>query len=1114
MRKESVLLASASGISLVQERLDLDSGDWVTWLDPAPVMKKQAISPFFLRSTLFALVLGATAGFILVSSRAGLGFPDSEAFSNVPPRTLSFQERVAYQRAIEEVYWRHRIWPKENPGPKPSLDAVMSQAQIESKVADYLRKSQALEDYWQRPITARQLQAEMDRMARNTRQPDVLRELFEALGNDPFVIAECLARPALVNRLITNWYAFDERIHGALKQRAETELRAHPTVAQMKQLGGSYAETELVKGDRHGHETIRGPGRHVRLGARDWHRTVERLARLFSRNSAAAGVPSRRAMQKKEALGIAEIPAGVPSPLQEDETCYYATAILKVTNERLKLATVSWPKEPLESWLSRAEDRAPTSMVAAGGGYRLPELPEGASCVENTWSATAAPPDARSGHTAVWTGSEMIIWGGQSNSASLDTGGRYDPATDTWTPTNSAGAPAPRSAHTAIWTGTEMIVWGGVDQNSSRVNTGGKYNPGADSWSPTSTSNAPDGRQGHTTVWTGSQMIVWGGLGNFFNDLNTGGKYDPASNSWTATATTGAPSPRQLHAAVWTGSEMIVWGGRDDSNFVDLNTGGRYNPNTNSWKATTTSNAPDTREKHTAVWTGSEMIIWGGFDQVSFADLNSGGKYDPLTDSWTPTSNIAPDPRELHTAVWTGSEMIVWGGTNQFFQQFNTGGRYDPSTDSWTATSTVNAPDARSSHTAVWTDTEMIVWGGLSGFPFGTAQDTGGRYDPDADTWTPTNTYNVPEPRSAHTAVWTGSEMIVWGGNGQNFFSSTLNTGGKYDLATDSWTPTTLTNAPSPRSGHNAVWTGTQMIVWGGTDDNSNYLNSGARYNPGADAWAATTSIAPLPRSLHTAVWTGREMIIWGGTSDFGFLNTGAAYNPATDIWRAINPNAPDPRIHHTAVWAGSQMIVWGGEDFNGNTFNAGGRYDPSSDSWSSTSTINAPSARTLHTAVWTSSEMIIWGGRDQNFNFPDVGGRYNPVTDSWTATSNIAPDGRELHTAVWTGTQMIIWGGETFSTPTNSGGQYVPDTDTWIATNAENAPSARDFHTAVWTGSDTGSAMIVWGGNAGNGLTNTGGIYCAQGAPIPTPTPSPTPTARPSPTPRERPSPHPRPTP
>ena len=117
---------------------------------------------------------------------------------------------MAYQRAIEDVYWRHRIWPKENPDPKPSLDAVMSQAQLERKVKDYLRNSQALEDYWQQPITADQLQAEMDRMAQHTRQPEVLRELFEALGNDPFVIAECLARPLLAERLLTQ--SADEQV--------------------------------------------------------------------------------------------------------------------------------------------------------------------------------------------------------------------------------------------------------------------------------------------------------------------------------------------------------------------------------------------------------------------------------------------------------------------------------------------------------------------------------------------------------------------------------------------------------------------------------------------------------------------------------------------------------------------------------------------------------------------------------------------------------------------------------------------------------------------------------------------------------------------------------------
>jgi hypothetical protein len=136
-------------------------------------------------------------------------------------RTLTFADRVAYQRAIEEVYWQHRIWPKANSGPKPSLDRVMSQAQIEKKVEDYLRNSQALEDYWQRPLTPDQLQAEMERIASHTKQPGVLRELFAALGDDSFVIAECLARPVLAERLITELYAHDQRFHGAPKRNCE-----------------------------------------------------------------------------------------------------------------------------------------------------------------------------------------------------------------------------------------------------------------------------------------------------------------------------------------------------------------------------------------------------------------------------------------------------------------------------------------------------------------------------------------------------------------------------------------------------------------------------------------------------------------------------------------------------------------------------------------------------------------------------------------------------------------------------------------------------------------------------------------------------------------------------
>src|SRR6266566_1316941 len=164
------------------------------------------INAYILRGSttalLFSCVIVALCSAINLPEQAPKALPSQNNASFGASRTLSFAERVAYQTAIEDVYWRHRIWPHTNRGPKPPLDKVMSQADIEKKVTEYLRNSQALEVYWQRSITADQLQAEMERMASYTRQPEVLQELFEALGNDPFVVAECLARPILAERLV------------------------------------------------------------------------------------------------------------------------------------------------------------------------------------------------------------------------------------------------------------------------------------------------------------------------------------------------------------------------------------------------------------------------------------------------------------------------------------------------------------------------------------------------------------------------------------------------------------------------------------------------------------------------------------------------------------------------------------------------------------------------------------------------------------------------------------------------------------------------------------------------------------------------------------------------
>ena len=330
-------------------------------------------------------------------------------------------------------------------------------------------------------------------------------------------------------------------------------------------------------------------------------------------------------------------------------------------------------------------------------------------------------------------------------------------------------------------------------------------------------------------------------------------------------------------------------------------------------------NAPSPRGRHTAVWTGSEMIVWGGLDNF-VGSLNTGAAYDPIADSWRTLSGIgAPAARFGHTAVWTGTEMIVWGGSNSAGVT-GTGGAYDPASDTWRALSNSGAPLRRALHTAVWTGTRMLVYGGQGEFPPPRPNSVdrifadGGAYDPVTDSWSPIAA-GGPATRD-HTAVWTGTRMIVWGGRDAFALAlTTHNLGGVYDPSANSWIPTTVSGAPVARVGHTAVWSGSEMIVWGGQSDVAPGMSTGGRYSPATDSWSATSLAgAPSARHGHTAVWVGTEMIIWGGASGASLLGTGALYAPATNSWRPMPASfTPTPRADHSAIAAGPQMTLWGG---------------------------------------------------------------------------------------------------------------------------------------------------------------------------------------------------------
>ena len=668
--------------------------------------------------------------------------------------------------------------------------------------------------------------------------------------------------------------------------------------------------------------------------------------------------------------------------------------------------------------LSDDDDNA---ALAAAGYIKFGSL---ASTSTEEWiegNLNAAPLEPRTGHSAIWTGSEMIVWGGEADGSNYQNDGlRYDPASDSWSSISGEGSPSERADHSAIWTGTEMIVWGGKDgTNPFYRNDGARYEPVNDTWSPVSTINVPAARANHTVVWTGTEMIVWGGLdGNY---LNSGARYNPSTDTWSATSASGMAG-RYLHSAVWTGTEMVIWGG---------NNLGTYE--------------------------------------------NSGSRYNPGTDSWNPVSNTnVPSGRDSHSALWTGTEMLIWGGLGNAPVEKNDGSRYNPGLNTWTALSTTNAPTGRYQHTAVLSGTEMIVWGGWIG---GSNQNDGARYNLASNTWTSTNTTGAPSARNSHSAVWTGSEMIVWAGQG---LSGKNNDGGRYDPVGDSWiAPSKVPAAPSPRAGHTAIWTGSEMIIWGGNEDldfgdptKSPSLGDGGRYDPVSDSWTFLTDTgAPSRRSSHTAIWTGSEMIVWGGklssstdgtTIPETYRNDGARYDPSTDTWTPIGTTgAPSARENHTAVWTGSKMVVWGGDDNTVTEVDSGGQYDPVADTWTATSTVGGPSARVHHTAVWTGSEMIVWGGFGGG-NRRNDGKIYDPTNDSWaTITPSGAPTARDGHAAVWNGREMIIWGGYG-SSSLNDGAIYAPENDSWSPVILINEPVARSGPTAVWTGNE----MIVWGGS------------------------------------------------
>jgi len=1031
----------------------------------------------------------------------------SEALRQDATGGVSFEERVACQRAIEHVYWNHRLWPKGNVGPRPSFETSIPEAFIRRQAEDALLESQALEEWWGRSITAEMLQAELDRIVASTQRPTILREVFAALDHDPDRIAECLARPALAARLLREWYAGDERLHAATRTGAQDELDRFATLEALRRGAGRYEEIEFNGHGRSGANPfgdVAAEGAPQLQAALDWLDGVFGVTPTFAGSAgelkqpvgpptgdSSFGIAVGRhdaAWPSVARTPLESLPVGTLSALQEASDRFYVVAVLEASAESLRIGRVEWRKRPQEEWWNAVRVSLASPDPLPASGYRLEKLPE-AACIADTWRPTAVPMAELYWGTAVWTGSEMLVWGGGPFPQDFaNYGGRYDPATDTWKPIGTWNAPENRLRHTAVWTGSEMIVWGGEGEGLDQTATGGRYNPATNTWSSTALAGAPTARYYHTAVWTGSEMVVWGGCTDALCNVlaATGGRYDPSSDGWTSVATGSAPAGRYGHAAAWTGSEMLVWGGWTGSQ--SESTGGRYDPVADSWQATSTAGAPDGRFFHSAVWADDRMIVWGGNEgEFSTVFFNTGGRYDPVGDQWFPTATGgAPSGRDGHRAVWTGSEMILFGGFDGA-NEVATGGRYDPLADNWSPTSTVNAPSPRTIPNLVWTGSEVVVWSGI-GSPG--AEGDGARYDPATNSWVPVGRPATPSERTFHSHAWTGVEAVVWGGCG--IFAADpcpTDTGGLYDLVTDSWTPTSVAGAPTRREFQNTVWTGSEMLIWGGCGDVfcASRFDTGGRFDPATNSWAPMSAVgAPVRRYWHDGVWTGSEMIVWGGCGNKDCTNTnpplprdGGRYDPATDSWTPTNEvDAPGGRWFTTTTWTGDEMIVWGGQDMDVGRLNDGGRYDPTTDSWAPTATSGAPIPRVRHRAHWTGDRLLVWGGDDFFGQFYNSGGLYDPATDSWAATATAgAPSPRAYPYTAWTGQELVVWGGLPID---DGGGLYDPSSDGWRPMTQVEAPTVRaDLFTGAWTGSE----LFLFGGTYPENLmeSETGGVYCVS---------------------------------
>jgi hypothetical protein len=310
-------------------------------------------------------------------------------------------------------------------------------------------------------------------------------------------------------------------------------------------------------------------------------------------------------------------------------------------------------------------------------------------------------------------------------------------------------------------------------------------------------------------------------------------------------------------------------------------------------------------------------------------------------------------------------------------------------------------PYAAACATSVWTGRELLYWGGDASCQEGLVHDEGAAFDPGTQTWRRLPAAPI-DGRSSAAAVWTGEELLVWGG----WKGGLRADGAAYRPSTDEWR--ILAESPlSARTPVAAVWSGREMLVWGDVSRGGG-SSDGAAYDPTADAWR-TLPPAPYPLNEAEAVWTGDEMVVYGAMLDGNNHPerphaSGLAYDPEQNRWREIAPYSLSPQAS-TVVWTGQEMIAWDYEL-------RAGAYDPGSDTWRPLPDLPLEFYECYPDGALAGDGFVLaWHcGQAAILDLATDSWRELPKPPSSVAGRAVAADGVVMFAGAWTGVGNTLW--------------------------------------------------------------------------------------------------------